>query len=300
MSMLVRPMLCEIGELSILDAREGDPDWIVERKYDGERIVAQYEPGKVHLWTRRDMNVSHKFPEVVAAIQHTLGGRKHSILDGELIVGSRLKDLAKRQTEDALAIKVLSRQMPATYMVFDVLYLDGKDVKSKPLSERKEILRSLVSNSPNIAFTPLYRAVGLRKKFEEFIEEGHEGLILKRLPSAYQAGKRSRDWLKFKKSDTVEVEIIGAARSEAGQAFKSLIMTRNGKYFGLVGTGFSEQERRRILKELKRDSIEKPFVRLPQEVDPVVLTKPRKALVKVLEISDSETPRAPVWVGFVK
>jgi ATP-dependent DNA ligase len=59
MSMLVRPMLCEIGELSILDAREGDPDWIVERKYDGERIVAQYEPGKVHLWTRRVMNVSH-------------------------------------------------------------------------------------------------------------------------------------------------------------------------------------------------------------------------------------------------
>ena len=300
MSMLVRPMLCEIGELAVLDAREGDPDWIAERKYDGERIVAQYEAGKVHLWTRREISVSHKFPEVVSAIEQTLAGKKHSILDGELIVGSRLKDLATRQTEDPLATRILSKKMPATYMVFDVLYLEGKDVRSKRLSERKELLRRVVSDRPNIAYTPHFRADGLRERFESFINEGQEGLIIKHLPSTYQAGKRSRDWLKFKKSDTVEVEIIGAARSEAGQAFKSLIMMRNGKYFGLVGTGFTEQERMRILQILKRDSVDEPGVQLPKDVDPVVLTKPRKALVKVLEISDAGTPRAPVWVGFVK
>ena len=300
MSMLVRPMLCEIGDLSILDAREGDPDWIAERKYDGERIIAQHDAGKVHLWTRRDINVSHKFPEVVSAIEQTLGGRKHSVLDGELVVGSRLKDLASRQTEDSLSIRILSRKMPATYVVFDVLMLDGKNVKGKRLSERKEILRSLVSDRQNIAYVPYYPAIGLRERFESFIKEGHEGLIMKHLPSTYQVGKRSRDWLKFKKSDTVEVEVIGAARSEAGQAFKSLIMMRNGEYFGLVGTGFTEHERRRILEMMKRDAVEKPVIRLPKDVDPVVLTRPRRALVKVLEISDAGTPRAPVWVGFVK
>ena len=296
--MLVRPMLCELGTLSSLDALEGDPDWIVERKYDGERIVAQFDNGIVHLWTRRDISVSHKFPEVVSAVADTLRGKKHSILDGELIVGTRLKDLARRQTEDKLTIRILARKMPATYMVFDVLFLDGQDVRSKELSERKEILKSLVKNSQDIAFTQVFSTKGLRERFETFVKAGHEGIIMKRVRSAYQAGKRSRDWIKFKKSDTVEVEIIGAARSEAGQAFKSLIMMREGKYFGLVGTGFSEAERKRILGILKREAIDVPVIPLPKDVDPVVICSPMKAYVKVLEISDTGMPRAPVWAGF--
>ncbi len=298
MSMLVKPMLCEIGPLSVLDARDGDPEWICERKYDGERIVAQYDKGTVHLWTRRDISVSHKFPEIVAAVEGTLRGKKHSIIDGELIVGSRFKDLARRQTQDPLTIRILSQKMPATLMVFDVLLLDGEDIKGRKLSERKEVLRSLVHDAPNIAFTPFYDSSGLRKRFESFTEEGHEGLVMKHLPSTYQVNKRSRDWLKFKKSDTLEVEIIGAARSEAGQAFKSLIMMRNGKYFGLVGTGFSEAERRRILQMLKKDAVHESPVNLPKDVEPVVLCKPKKALVKVLEINDAGLPRAPVWAGF--
>jgi DNA ligase-1 len=298
--MLIRPMLCELGALSSLELREGDPEWIAERKYDGERIVAQYDKAKVHLWTRRDMNVAHKFPEVVEAVERTLAGKKHTVLDGELIVGGHLKDLARRQTEDKLAIKVLSKKMPATYMVFDVLIIDGNDVRSLKLTERKELLRSLVKDSQNIAWTPFYDSHGLRARFDSFVEQGWEGMIMKHLPSTYQADKRSRDWVKFKKSVTVEVEIIGAARSEAGQAFKSLIMMREGKYFGLVGTGFTEDDRRRILEDLRRDSVRKPAVELPEGVDPVVLTRPRKAFVKVLEISNTGMPRAPVWVGFEK
>jgi DNA ligase-1 len=298
MSMLVRPMLCELGALSSLELREGDPEWIVERKYDGERIIAQSDEGKVHLWTRRDISVSHKFPEVVSVIEDTLRGKRHSILDGELVVGTGLKDLARRQTEDKLMIEILAKKMPATYMVFDVLLLDGKDVRSSALKERKEMLRSLVKDSPNIAYTPVFDTVGLRGRFDTFVEDGYEGVIMKHFHSAYQVDKRSRDWLKFKKSDTVEVEIIGAVRSEAGQAFKSLIMMREGKYFGLVGTGFTEEDRRRILGMLRRESVDTPFIPLPRSVDPVVLTKPMKALIRLLEISDSGMPRAPVWVDF--
>ena len=300
MSMQIRPMLCELGSLSTLEAREGDPEWIVERKYDGERIVAQYDKGKVHLWTRRDVCAAHKFPEVVEAVERTLTGKKHTVLDGELIVGGNLKDLAKRQTEDKLAIKVLSRKMPATYMVFDLLILDGKDVRHLRLNERKELLRSVVKDSQNIAWTPFYDSRGLKARFDSFVEQGWEGVIMKHLPSTYQADKRSHDWVKLKKSVTLEVDIIGAVRSEAGQAFKSLIMMREGKYFGLVGTGFTEQDRRRILEELRRESVENPIIRLPEDIDPVVLTKPRKAFIKVLEISNTGMPRAPVWVGFEK
>jgi len=301
MSMLVRPMLCELGgALSSLDLRDGDPEWVAERKYDGERIIAQFDKGKVHLWTRREINVSNKFPETVEAVGRTLAGKRHSILDGELIAGSRFKDLAKRQTEDKLAIRILSKKMPATYMVFDVLLLDGKDVKSVALSERKKMLRDLVKDSQNIAYTPVFDSRGLRTRFDSFVKDGYEGLILKHLSSTYQADKRSRDWLKFKKSDTIEVEVIGAAKSDAGLAFKSLIMMRDGKYFGQVGTGFTEAERRRILADLRRTSVQKPVIPIPDDLEPVVLNAPRKALIKVLEISDTGMPRAPVWVGFEK
>ncbi len=300
MSMLIRPMLCELGSLSLLESLEGDPEWVSEQKYDGERLVAQYDKGKVHLWTRRDLNVSHKFPEVVAALERTVGGRGHTVLDGELIVGGLLKDLARRQTEDKLAIKILSKKSPATYEVFDVMVLDGKDLRPLKLVERKEILKGVVKDSPNLACTPFFDSNGLRARFDSFVNEGWEGMIMKHLPSPYQTDKRSRDWLKFKKSVTVEVEIIGAVKSEAGQAFKSLIMMREGKYFGLVGTGFSEEDRRKILENMTRDSVEEPVIPIPENIDPVVLTKPRKAFVKVLEISNTGMPRAPVWVGFEK
>lgn len=298
MSMHIRPMLCELGSLSTLDALEGDPDWIVERKYDGERMVAQFDKGVIHLWTRRDISVSHKFPEIITAIEDLFAGKKHSVIDGELIVGSHLKDLAKRQIEDKLVIKILSKKMPAKLMVFDVLILDGKDVRGKALSERKKILRSLVDDSAHIAYTPSFDTKGLRGRFESLVREGAEGIIMKRIDSTYQADVRSRDWLKLKKSIDIEVEIIGAARSEAGQAFKSLIMVREGKYFGQVGTGFPEAERRRILDILKRDPVELSPVPLPENIDPVVLCKPKKALIKALEISNIGMPRAPVWIGF--
>ena len=84
MSMHIEPMLCEIGDPAFLD-KLTDKEWVVEKKYDGERIIAQLEKGRVSLWTRRDLDVAHKFPEIVDSIM-SLNDRQHIVLDGVLTV----------------------------------------------------------------------------------------------------------------------------------------------------------------------------------------------------------------------
>jgi len=295
--MHIEPMLCELADRrSLPDLIKGD--WTVERKYDGERIICQWDKGRVDMWTRRELEVAKKFPEVVAAMS-ALKGRGHTVVDGELVVGKDLEDLAKRQTEERLAISILSKKMPAKYIVFDALIVDGNDVMGKPLAERKRLLEGLFpSNSQTIQLSPTYPPDNARELYERFIAEGNEGLVAKRLSSRYLPGKRSKDWLKFKRMETVDVEIIGARKSEAGLPFASLIMMRNGKYFGCVGSGFTNADRVNMFAILKKNAVSSSPVEIPKDVVPVILTKPLPAEVSVNAILADGSPRAPVWVRF--
>ncbi len=298
--MIISPMLAELGDPSSLDSLL-DEDWIVQPKYDGERIIAQWDNGRVALWTRRDINVAKKFPEVVDSMAF-LRGKKQTVLDGELIVGKGHEDLMTRQSEDPLTVKVLSLKFPSKYIVFDLLILDGESIMERPLSIRRQILHDLIGEKGrgSIFLCPSYSAKEGRTLFDRQISEGREGIMAKRLTSRYLAGKRSSDWLKFKNTDVVEVEVIGARKSETGQPFASLITTRNGKYFGCVGSGFSNVEKTRILEFLRRHETKKSVVEIPRDVEPLILTQPIAAEVKVNAILVDGSPRAPVWVGFKK
>src|SRR5512137_342865 len=100
--MHIDPMLCELADPATLgELAKGD--WSVERKYDGERIIGQWNKGRVDLWTRRDIEVARKFPEVVKALG-VLKDHGHTVLDGELVVGKDLEDVALRQAEDPLTV----------------------------------------------------------------------------------------------------------------------------------------------------------------------------------------------------
>ncbi len=295
--MLIQPMLCEPGELSRLNDLR-DPGWIIEEKYDGERIVAQVEGKKVHLWTRRDIDVHNKFPEIEEGLLG-LGIKKHTVLDGELVVEGGFQSLHFRQTEDKLAIRVLSKKIPATYMLFDLLMLEGESIMKVPLSSRTESLNSLIeTDSSVLKRTPTFPPQEAKETFDRFVSRGGEGVIAKRLASAYEPGKRSHEWIKFKRVKTVDVDIIGATRSDANIPFASLMMMRNGKFFGNVGTGFTMKDREDILEFLKKNAVDKPATELPKDIDPVILTRPLPAEVKVSEILNRGMPRAPVWVRF--
>ncbi len=295
--MHIEPMLCELADLASLeDLANGD--WSVERKYDGERIIGQSNKGRVDLWTRRDINVSRRFPEVVEAL-HVLERFGHTVVDGELVVGKDLEDLAKRQTDERLVIDVLRKKLPARYIVFDVLIASDKKVMGKTLVERKPMLKDLFgADTGTIVICPTYPPTNARERFDTFVREGNEGLVAKRLSSKYLPGKRSKDWLKFKRTETIDVDIIGARKSTTNLPFGSLIMMRNGKYFGCVGSGFTQDQRVEILEKLRRNAISSSPVEIPKDVVPVILSKPLPAEIKVNAILADGSPRAPVWVRF--
>ncbi len=294
--MLLHPMLCELGHLDQLGSL--GQGWVIEEKYDGERIIAQIEKGAVHLWTRRDIDVHYKFPEVEEALLE-LGFRGHTILDGEVKVAGGFPTLQQRQTEDKLTIRVLSRKLPATYMLFDIPMLEGENIMRKPLGGRRESLESVLRNAPTtLVAAPRYPVQSAKQTFDAVVSKGGEGVIAKMADSPYEPGKRSRNWLKFKRISTVDVDIIGATRSDAGIPFASLMMMRDGRFFGNVGTGFTMESRKEILEILRKYQVHEPVTELPRGIDPLILTRPLPAEVKVSEISKHGTPRAPVWVRF--
>ncbi|MDP3484187.1 MAG: DNA ligase, partial [Methanobacteriaceae archaeon] len=116
--------------------------------------------------------------------------------------------------------------------------------------------------------------------------------------SPYEPGKRSGNWIKLKKQDTIDVYVVGATKSTGSIAFGALILKKDGKFFGKVGTGFSDQDRKYIFNILRKN--EAPLdIDLPKSVlsELLISNKPLLAEIRVQEIINN-SPRAPVWVRF--
>lgn len=272
--------------------------WLIEPKYDGERIIAERKNSKINLWTRRHIQASYKFPEIVKALEKL--DSSDWVFDGELTVQGGFRQLLKRNVEDPFKIKILSKKIPANYNIFDILRWNGQELITKPLIKRKSTLIKVLPANEQLKLVPFQEAHKSRvnKIFHEYVSEGYEGIILKEAFSIYDAGKRPGSWLKLKREDTIDVHIIGATYSTGSLPFGALMMEKDGKYFGKVGTGFSDQERKEILKILE-DNQGPLHVEVPAEIKGEILltTNPLLAEIRVNEIYHG-SPRAPVWVRF--
>ena len=271
--------------------------WIIEPKYDGERIIAVRYGDKIDLWTRRNIQATYKFPEIVKALTKEVDGDKW-ILDGEMTVKGGFRQLLNRNVEDRFKISLLSRKIPATFNIFDILQYEKDDLINRPLIERKSILMKVVHPENYIEIVPFKEVDKPDNQFQDYLKQGYEGAVIKNLYSKYEPGRRSDNWLKIKKGDTVDVRIIGATKSTSSIPFGALLMEKNGKYFGRVGTGFSDQDRKDILKLLKENQA--PLqITVPPDVEPEILitSKPLLAEIKMQEMI-KRSPRAPVWVRF--
>lgn len=111
-----------------------------------------------------------------------------------------------------------------------------------------------------------------------------------------ESGKRSPHWLKIKRSETIDVNVIGATKSTGSIAFGALILEKDGQYFGKVGTGFSDLDRKEILKFLEKNR-GVGDIPLPSDLDILLTTRQLPAEIKANEIVKGK-PRAPVWVRF--
>lgn len=235
--------------------RFDDANWIFERKLDGVRCIAVRSGAHACLLSRNDISMNDRYPEIAAALDAEPCER--FAVDGEVVAfeGSR--------TSFARLAQRGQHSVAVFYYVFDVLWLEGYDVRALPLRARKRLLRSALTFKDGVRLTPHRNEHGTAL-FEEACRKGWEGLIAKRADSPYTA-TRSRDWLKFKCEQGQELIIGGytvprGSRIELGALLLGYYADGKLRYAGKVGTGFDEATLRDLgarLRELRRD--DSPF-----------------------------------------
>jgi len=253
-------------------------NWIHEIKFDGYRLQARLDNGKVKLLTRRGLDWTRKFPAIAEAIA-TLPA-KAALIDGELVVegddGVSSFSLLQQDLKDG-------RHDRMVLYAFDLLHLDGSDLKPQPLHARKQALARLLAKARQGG--PLRLSESLTEPGPTLLKHacrmGLEGIVSKLADAAYHSG-RGRDWIKTKCSDRQELVVAGFAPSRAdAHAVGALVLGYydGGKlrYAGRTGTGFSHTSARELYRKLK------------------VLKRATSALRPMPK--EERGARAPIWVS---
>ncbi|MGC9318013.1 MAG: DNA ligase D [Armatimonadota bacterium] len=252
----IEPMLA-----TLTDRRFSDPEWVFERKLDGERCIAYRQGDSVRLMSRNRRLINDAYPELVEAIaEQALGD---FVVDGEIVAfdeqGRTSFSRLQRRMHVQDPAKARRTGVEVRYYLFDILHLSGRDTTRLGLLDRKRLLAAALDFEPPLVLTDHRREHG-EALYEEACEADWEGLIAKDASARYQGG-RSRAWLKFKCVRQQEFVIVGwtdPGGSRAGFGALLLGYHEGGelRYAGKVGTGFSEEQLRSIhrrLRELERD-----------------------------------------------
>ena len=253
----IAPMLATLGELPSPDE---DARWAYETKWDGARAVAYVDGGRVRLLSRNDRDVSVSYPEL-RALGESVGTGEY-VLDGEIVAfGTDGKPsfsrLQKRMHVTGVAdARRLAESDPVVYVIFDLLYADGTSLLAKPYTERRAALTGLDLNGANWQ-TPQHFVGGGADLLRASKELGLEGVIAKKLTSAYRPGARSADWIKIKNIRAQEVVVCGwkpGNGRRAGGIGSLLLALPDGDtltYVGKVGTGFTDRMLDDLLTDLR-------------------------------------------------
>lgn len=223
-----------------------DPDWVFERKLDGERVFAYVqENATVRLMSRNEKVLNDTYPDIVEALEKNAPAG--CVLDGEIVAfdSEGVSDFQRLQPRmQASSREEAESQVKVWYYVFDMMYADGHDLSDVPLKERKKLLRAALDWNDPLRFTP-HRGADSLDYYEEACQKGWEGLIAKKGDAGYTHG-RSSNWLKFKCVMQQEFVIGGFTDPEGARVgFGALLLGfyRDGKlvYAGQVGTGFDDE-----------------------------------------------------------
>ena len=286
----LQPMLA-----TLTDAPFDDPGWVFEDKYDGFRMVASIEAGRVTLYSRNGKIISHSYVEVAQALERV---KVDAVLDGELVALD-----SQGVSRFQLLQNALRHEAKLLYCIFDLMFCAGEDLRPLPLLERKKRLRSILPRHSLLAFSQHRKQSGT-KFFREAEERGLEGIMAKKAQSTYQSGARTKDWLKIKTARRQEVVIAGfTAPRRSRPYFGALVLAvRDGKswrYIGHVGTGFSHatlEELHGKLLPLKIAS--SPFPTRVKDEAVTTWVKPKLvAEVKFTEWTTAGEMRHPVFLG---
>jgi bifunctional non-homologous end joining protein LigD len=231
-----------------------------EFKWDGIRTQVTIEASGVRLMSRNGIDISDRYPELegLSALPQGL------VLDGELVAFRN----GKPDFETVLGRGKKRREAAAVFVAFDILYEDYSPVMDLPFAQRRERLERAISNSrwKGIMLSEGVRGGG-RDLFQTASAQGMEGVVAKRLSSAYAPGKRNGAWVKFKVRSRIQAVIIGFI--DKGSDFQSILVAANNapggtgtalRYIGKVGGGFTAAQRARLYPLLKAKLRESPLV----------------------------------------
>jgi bifunctional non-homologous end joining protein LigD len=297
----VSPMLAQIGK----GTPPSGPDWLYEIKWDGVRAICYIENGRLRMVSRNGNAMDRQYPELSVLPHHVKAST--AILDGEIAAldnrGLPSFELLQSRINvaEASAIATLSRNMPVVIFLFDLLYLDGRDLRGEPLIERKRLLKEILQPNEVIRYSEHFSGAGT-ELLEAAKAQGLEGIVAKRASSFYES-RRGADWIKFKLTTSAEFIICGMIKGER-EPFGALALGiyDHGKlrWAGNVGTGFDRKKMDTIHARIMPLATEKcplePENDLPKKG--VIWTRPEVVCeVRFSNITDDGKLRAPVYVG---
>ncbi|CAN5584828.1 hypothetical protein BH10ACT3_BH10ACT3_04510 [soil metagenome] len=286
----IAPMTAVSGELPT-----DDQNWMIEPKWDGMRVLLEIDHGAVAARSRTGKDALAQFPELAGLASL---GPTTLVLDGEIVAldddgrssFSRLQGRFGRV--DPREVETLAHEMPAEYVVFDLLHLDGLDAWRLPFAQRRELLESLVDDGPTWRRTPSSVGDG-QLWLDAAREHSLEGIMAKRVDRPYEPGKRSPSWRKVKLRHEQEFAVCGwtpgTGRREGGIGALVLACREQDRWHwvGNVGTGLRDADLDWWLAELSRD-----------EVDESPLGDGRRD--RALRLARWATPRHVVQVAYAE
>lgn len=272
--------------------------WGYQLKWDGVRMLARIDEGRVELFSRKLLPKNAAYPELVEALARIAG---RCLLDGEVIVFDPEKRrpvfqhvLQRERLRAEGAIRQAGARQPAQFVIFDVLYAEGRDWRTASYAERhRELLRLFPEKAERYFAADLFPDGQALWAWVE--RNGWEGVVSKRLSAPYKEGKKHRDWLKKKTALLLDATIVGYTFNEGRLA--SLVMTQDGLYCGRVSLGLNEELKRRLLRRTFREGKQAmPFPKLPADLKgtPIAwLAEPFSCRVTGLEVTDAGLLRHP-------
>jgi len=278
---------------TLTDAPPAGASWAFELKYDGFRALCAIVDGEIAMWSRNELDLAPRFPSVAAAL--TKLKVPEVVLDGEIVVldekgAPRFQLLQQGDRREIL-------------IVFDILWLDGKDLRNFTYDERRGILEKTLKRTPAAIHLSEKITTSGAEALERAKKNGWEGIIAKRRSSVYES-RRSKEWLKIKAINEQELIVVGWNPSTASDreigSLHLAVMGEDGAlhYAGKVGTGFSAKQRLWWRSELAKDVVPQTTVKDAPRERVATWVKPRFVVqVAFTEWTADNRLRHPSFLG---
>jgi DNA ligase-1 len=309
----VRCMLAERLSSAVEILEKMDGVGFTEYKYDGERMQIHKAGEKVWIFSRRQENITQQYPDVVEAVEKYVKAAE-AILECEAVpldpdTGETLPFQELMHRKRKKEIERAAEEYPVALYFFDILYVDGEDMTTKPFLERRKMLEKVIVEDERVKLSTgllTHSPEEVEKIFAEAVEAGCEGVIVKSVgeDSVYRAGARGWQWIKFKRDyrsemiDTVDLVVVGAFHGRGRRrgkfgALLTAVYNEERDVFQTVckvGSGFKDEDLERFTEMLNQLKIPHKHARVESLMTPDVWVEPRI----VLEIIGAEVTLSPV------